>query len=144
MQPIVLYGAGHYDEGSLFGCLLDHFRAGSLVCTKLFCGKGMPTGAASPLCVRSHQASRAQTAIFAGTERHDQLAAAFKALSLSHGHLVPEKVGSIRRVKTGKSRPKCLPKVRVRKGPSGHLASEQGFPISRPSASATLPVQLFV
>src|SRR5580658_3890766 len=90
----------------IIGRLLDHLGAGPLACTKLFRGKGMPTSAASPLCVRSHQASRAQPVIFAGTKRHDQLAAAFKALSLSHGHLVPETVGSIRVFKAGKSRPK--------------------------------------
>jgi len=144
----VLCGVAHYMELALrrtlvIGCLLDHFCAGSLVCAELLCSKGMSTGTASPLRVRSHQASRAQPAIFAGTERHDQLATAFKALSLSHSHLVPAKVGSIGRIKTGRSRPKCSPKVQARKGLARHLGSGQEFPISRPSACVSLRVQLF-
>ena len=128
----------------IIGCLLDHFCAGSLVCAELLCSKGMSTGTASPLCIRSHQASRAQPAIFAGTERHDELATALKALSLSHSHLVPIKVESIARVKTGQSRPKCFPRVQARKSLADHLGSGQEFPISRPSACGSLRVQLFV
>ena len=145
----VMYGVAHHMELALrrrliTGCWLDHFRASSLVCAELLCSKGMPTGAASPLCIRSHQASHAQPAIFAGAERHNQLATAFKALSLSHSHLVPAKLGFIGRVKTGKSHPKCFPRVQARKGLARHLASGQESPISRPSERVSLPVQLFV
>src|SRR5207249_5237304 len=70
-------------------CLLDHFRANSFLCPELFRSKGLSTGAASPLWVWSHQASRAEAepAIFAGMKRHHQFTATLQALSLSHIHV---------------------------------------------------------
>ncbi len=77
-------------KASSLSFLLGHFRARPPVCPKLLCSKGLSTGAASPLCVWSHQVSRARAepGIFAGTERHHQFTTACQALSLTHRHVV--------------------------------------------------------